>query len=111
LRIVYYDEAGDDGYPKYSTESFVLSALYMPYLAWRDNFDQLHGFRRRLVKSVGLRQFLVNKNPYRALGIPDSDRLTAVDEYCDLLASLDLRIINVCIDKTRIKRADYAVLD
>lgn len=119
MRIVYYDEAGDDGFPRYSSAAFVLSALYMPYLAWRPNFEALHAFRRRLSKTVGLpvrtefhtRQFLTNKNPYRNFGISDADRLAVMDEYCDLLASLDIRIINVCIDKTRIRKGAYPVLD
>lgn len=119
MRIVYYDESGDDGYPKYSSELFVLSAVYMPYLAWQSNFDALHSFRRRLKKKYGLpvrtefhtRQFLVNKKPYRALSIPENDRLDIIELYCRELAQLDLRVINVCINKTRITSRTYAVLD
>ena len=86
MRIVYYDESGDDGYPKYSSELFVLSAVYMPYLAWHGNFDALHSFRRRLKKKYGLpvrtefhtRQFLVNKKPYRwCIYTPTSRRVWA----------------------------------
>lgn len=119
MRIVYYDEAGDDGFPRYSSACFVLSALYMPYLAWRPNFEALQAFRRTLKRAIGLpvrtefhtRQFLTNKNPFRELGIPEADRVAAIDQYCDLLAGLDVRMINVCIDKTRIRKSTYPVLD
>jgi hypothetical protein len=119
VRLVYYDEAGDDGFPRYSSACFVLSAVYMPYLAWRTNFEALHEFRQELRKQVGLpirtefhtRQFLTNKRPYRDLGIPEADRLSVIQRYCDLLGRLDIRVINVCIDKTRIHKKTYPVLD
>jgi Protein of unknown function (DUF3800) len=78
-----------------------------------------HKLRRHFRKAYGLpvqtefhtRPFLVNKNPYRAFGISDADRLQAVDEYCELIAGIDVRILNVCVVKPRIKSATYTVLD
>lgn len=118
MRIAYYDEAGDDGYPNYFSAMFVLSALYMPYLAWKENFEALHEFRRELKRQFGLpvrtqlhsRKFVLNKNPYKSFGLSDADRLGIVDLYCERLATLELKVINVCIDKTRIRKASYPVL-
>ena len=46
MRITYYDESGDDGYPNYSSPLFALSALYMHYLSWQINFERVRDFRR-----------------------------------------------------------------
>ena len=34
--ITYFDEAGDDGYPAYSSPQFILSALYMKDENWKN---------------------------------------------------------------------------
>ncbi len=36
MYIAYYDESGDDGYPRYSSPLFVLSVTYLHYLNWKD---------------------------------------------------------------------------
>jgi len=119
MRIAYFDEAGDDGFPKYSSELFVLSAMYMPYLQWRSNFLALHELRRTFRKAYGLpvktefhtRPFLLNKSLYRDLGLSDSVRLAIVEDYCRAVSELDVRIISVCIVKPRIEKSAYEVLD
>lgn len=119
MRIVYYDEAGDDGFPRYSSPLFVLSAIYMPYLKWKDNLSRLVELRAELRRQYGLpmkfemhtRQFILNKNPYRKLGISDADRVAIIGDYCDAVATMDWRIVNVCIDKTVIKNKKYPVLE
>ncbi|MBU0511270.1 MAG: DUF3800 domain-containing protein [Chloroflexi bacterium] len=119
MQIAYYDESGDDGYPAYSSEFFVLSALYLHYLNWRPIFDTIQKFRQDLKSTFGLpirtemhtKQFLLNKKPYRTLCISDDDRVTMVGLFCDLIASLDLKIINVVIVKQRIQKPNYPVLD
>lgn len=119
MHLAYYDEAGDDGYPRYSAPLFVLSALYTGYLKWRANFDGLHAFRRDLHSRYGIpvkaefhtRPFLLNKAPYRDLSLPDSDRVAAVGLYCAAVAQLDARIVNVCIVKPRVTSPGFKVLD
>lgn len=119
MQIVYYDESGDDGYPKYSSPFFVLSALYVHYLNWQDTYQTIREFRRALKGACGLpikmemhtKQFLLNKNPYRAIGIPNTHRLLVLDLFCDLVANLDVRVINVVIVKPRIQYTGYNVLD
>jgi len=119
MRIVYFDESGDDGFPQYSSPLFVLSAIYMQYLKWKENLSHLVELRAELRRRYGLpmklemhaRQFLLNKNPYRELGIPDVDRVAIIGEFCDAFASLDWRIVNVCIDKPKINTKKYQVLE
>lgn len=119
MHIVYYDESGDDGFPKYSSQFFILTAVYSHYLNWKPEFEAIREFRRDLKATFGIpiktemhtKQFLLNKKPYRAMGLSEQQRLDIIGLYCDLIASLEVRIINVVIIKPRIKKADYKVLD
>lgn len=119
MQLAYYDESGDDGYPRYSSPFFVLSALYLSYLHWRPSHDAIVSFRRELKQNYGLpvrlelhtKHLLMNKEPYRAFCLPDDQRVNIISLYCDLIAKLDLKIINVVIVKPRIRKADYQVLD
>jgi hypothetical protein len=119
MRIAYYDESGDDGFPIYTSPLFVLSAVYLHYLNWKATFDQIHRFRRDLHNTYGLpvkmelhtREFLLNKNPYQSLGISDANRNQVISLVCDLIASLDVKIVNVAIIKPRLRSPKYNVLD
>jgi hypothetical protein len=119
MHIAYYDEAGDDGFPKRSSPLFVLTALYLHYLNWKPAFEQVHEFRRQLRAEFDLpvklemhtKYFLLGKDPYRNLQLPDADRLRIMSLFCDLIASLQVRIVNVAIVKPKIQKHDYEVLD
>lgn len=119
MHIAYYDEAGDDGFPKYSSPLFVLTVLYLHYMNWKPAFEQVQDFRRKLRSSYGLpvktemhaKYFMLNKDPYTALKLSDQTRIDIVGLFCDLIASLDVRIINIAIVKPRILKQDYEVLD
>ncbi len=119
MRIAYYDEAGDDGFPNFSSPLFVLSAVYMHYLQWRPNFERIQEFRRGLKKDFGLpiklemhtKYFVLGKNPYRPLGLPDHDRIQVMDLFADLIGSLRLRIINVAVVKPKLPKSTAGVLD
>jgi len=119
MYIAYYDESGDDGYPKYSSPLFVLSAIYLHYLNWKDIFKILSEFRRQLKKDFNLpmkmefhtKHFILNKNPYRKLQISDDDRLLIIKLFCGLISNLEISIINVVINKKNILSQDYNVLD
>lgn len=119
MQIAYYDESGDDGYPNYSSPLFALSAVYLHYLHWQETFDRLRGFRQHLRSAFGLpvqwemhtRAFVLNKKPYGVLRLSEADRQLILDDYCDLIASLDVRIVNVVIAKPRITSPNYQVLD
>lgn len=117
--IAYYDESGDDGFPKYSSPLFVLSALYVHYSDWKNIFENVRRFRVQLQKDFGLpvkwefhtRGFILNKNPYRDLSLSDEIRMLVVELFCNLLARLDLKFVNVAINKKKIQTSNYNVLD
>lgn len=119
MYIAYYDESGDDGYPKYSSPLFVLSAIYLHYLNWKDIFKNISEFRKQLKKDFNLpikmefhtKHFILNKNPYRELQINDNDRLLIIELFCELISNLEISIINVVINKKNILSQDYNVLD
>lgn len=119
MYIAYYDEAGDDGFPKYSSPLFALTTLYLHYLNWKPAFEQIQKFRRQLRATYGIpvktelhtKYFLLGKEPYRALKLSDQYRLDIIGLFCDLIAALDLQIVNVVIVKPRIMKQNYSVLD
>ena len=119
MQIAYYDESGDDGYPEYSSPFFVLTALYLSYLNWRPSLDSVVDFRRGLKTSFKLplrlelhtKHFLLNKGPYVELKLSDEDRINVIDLFCDLIASLNVKIINTVIIKPKIRSGNYNVLD
>jgi hypothetical protein len=73
MRIVYYDESGDDGFPIYSSPLFCLTATYMHYLSWKENFEAVLDIRRRLKSEFNFpvkiefhtKYFLLDKHPYK----------------------------------------------
>ncbi len=119
MQIAYYDESGDDGFPEYSSPFFVLSALYLSYLNWRPSLDAIVDFRRGLLASFKLpvrlelhtKHFLLNKGPYVELKLSDEERINVIDLFCDLIANLNVKIINTVIVKPRIRSGKYNVLD
>lgn len=119
MYLAYYDESGDDGYPNTSTNLFVLTAVYMHHQYWKDNFQRMQQFRREIAKrhrfpfdlEFHTREFLLNKQPYQALGFTNEERKEILRLFCIVTANLNCRFINVVINKTAIQRADYLVLD
>ncbi|MEA1870641.1 MAG: DUF3800 domain-containing protein [Candidatus Bipolaricaulota bacterium] len=117
--LAYYDESGDDGYPRFSSPLFTLSALYMHYTDWKANYEAIRDMRRRMKEQFGLpmkleihtKYLLLNKAPYKTLDLSDAERIAIVDACCELLASLRAQAINLCIVKPRIKSPTYKVLD
>ncbi|MEN9841180.1 MAG: hypothetical protein RL376_980 [Verrucomicrobiota bacterium] len=117
--IAYLDESGDDGYPQTSSRLFVQSAVYLHHRQWQEAFASTREFRRKLAQEskfpfdveLHTRELLLNKDPYHALGIPEAERLELLAAFCRHIATLELRIINVVIDKSAIKTPEYAVLD
>jgi len=119
MYISYYDESGDDGYPKHSSPIFVLSACYLHYLNWKETYQSLRDFRGQLKNDFGIpvklefhtKPFILNKNPYQQLGLSEDNRIKIIDHYCDLIGALKLKILNVVIVKKRIKLDTYNVMD
>lgn len=118
MHIAYYDESGDDGYPSYSSEIFVLSALYLHYLNWKDTHIHIKEFRQSLKKEYNLpiktemhcKSFLL-KWPYRDFNLSKDDRVEIIRLFCELISELNIKIINIAIVKPQIKYPNYDVLD
>lgn len=119
MRITYYDESGDDGFPLYSSPLFVLTGIYLHYMAWKGAYAAIRDFRSELRKRFGLpvkweihtSHLLLNKKPYDAMQLSVDERIRIIELCCELIASLDLKIVNVVIVKSRIQNPDYRVLD
>jgi len=117
--IAYYDESGDDGWPKTSTDAFILSVVYMPHHHWKENYQRVHQFRKELWRSHGFpfslefhtREFLLDKDPYRGLRFDGEKRHEILRLVCGIIANLNCQIISVCIDKKAIQSPSYDVLD
>ncbi len=119
MRIVYYDESGDDGFPVYSSPLFCLTATYMHYLSWKENYEAVLDFRRRLKNEFNFpvkiefhtKYFLLDKNPYKDLKISNDDKKEIISFFCQLISRLDLKIINTVIVKERLSNPKFEVLD
>ncbi len=119
MHIAYYDESGDDGYPMYSSPHFSLSTLYLHYLNWKTAFERIVDFRRKLSSEhafpvkleLHTKHFILNKNPYRALRYSDTKRVRILDDFCGLVGSLTIKIVNISICKPRITNPQYRILD
>lgn len=57
------------------------------------------------------KHFLCDKDPYRKYNWSINDKQEILKEYTLAISKLDISIINVMIDKRKIKRNDYKVLE
>jgi len=110
MYISYFDETGDEGYPKYSSNIFVLSSVYLHHQKWKKNNNKLFELRKFLKNEFTIpvklelhtKHILLNKNPYRLFKWDETKRLELLKTIASELSKLDLHIINVCINKTKI---------
>jgi len=118
LYIAYFDETGDDGYPEFSSKVFVLTSCYINHKKWQENYQKLSRLKKQLKDKYGLpikveihtKKLLLNKNPYRDLKLSNKERLQICKDIGEFINKLDIRSINVVIDKTKItkgKAKDY----
>lgn len=116
--LVYFDETGDDGITTASSDHFVLTSVYMPAESWQQNFNLMRALKKELRDKYGFhvseeihtKHLLYNKNPYRAYNWDDETRIEILKSITLTIADMDLSIINVIIDKTKIKKPDYNIL-
>lgn len=117
--IAYFDETGDDGVSTASSDHFVLTSVYMPADQWQNNYNQMRLLRKELRDRYGFhvsqemhtKCFLTDKNPYRSYGWDKEIRQEILKSFTLTIASMDLKIINVIIDKTKFKDDQYPVLE
>lgn len=118
-RIVYCDETGDDGKNTSSSDTFILTSMSMPSESWQANYDIIKNFRKELKEKYGFRindemhtkHFLTDKNPYRAYAWSKEQKIEILKAFTLMISTLDISIVNVIIDKTKIKSDDYSVLE
>ncbi len=116
--LVYFDETGDDGANTLSSKQFVLTSVYLDIKHWQDTFDTIRAFRRDLKKEYGLhikeeihtKHLVRDKGVYRTYGWSDEQRRQLLLCIAKHISCLEIKVINVIIDKENIKTPDYQVL-
>lgn len=116
--IAYFDESGDDGLQETSSETFVLSSLYMNTNDWLKNYEKLDALRRDLKEKYGLhkseefhtKHFLTDKNPYRDYRWTKEEKQQILIDIVKCISTLNAKSINVVIDKRNITSDQYDVL-
>lgn len=117
-RIVYFDETGDDGQNTLSSNAFILTSISMPTEVWQSNYDSIKTFRKGLRADYGLpsseemhtRQFLSDKDPYRTYQWSREQKIEILKKFTLAISYMDISVVNVIIDKTKIKSESYPVL-
>ena len=115
--LAYFDESGDDGYPVYSSELFVLTSLYIHHSQWKTNYVRIHQFRKFLKADFGLpvkqefhtKEFITDKDPYHGK-YTTVQRKEILFRFFQMLPALDIKVISVAIDKKKINRPQYEVM-
>ncbi len=118
-RIVYFDETGDDGITTASSDHFILTSIYMSVEDWQCNYNLMKNFRKDLRNEYGLpvsvemhtKHFLTDKNPYRQYNWTKEQKQEILKGFTKTIAAMKLNIINVVIDKKKINREGYSVLE
>lgn len=117
--IAYFDETGDDGVTTSSSDHFILTSLYMPAESWQQNFNLMRSLRKELRDKYGFhvteemhtKHFLTDKNPYRNYNWSKEEKQEIIKAFTLTIASMDLKIVNVIIDKTKFKDGNYRILE
>lgn len=116
--IVYFDESGDDGLINSSSNDFVLTSLYMNTDVWQKNFTVMQTLRSELKNKFGLhiseefhtKNFLTDKNPYRNYKWNQENKLDILETYIKYISDMEMQIVNVIIDKTKIQTEKYSII-
>lgn len=117
--IAYFDETGDDGIATTSSDHFILTSLYMPAESWQQNFNLVRSLRKELRDKYGFhvmeemhtKHFLTDKNPYRNYRWSKEIKREIIKAFTLTIAEMDLKIVNVIIDKRKFKDGNYRILE
>lgn len=117
--IAYFDETGDDGANVQSSSHFILTSFYMPTSNWQSNYDIVKDLRKTLKDRFGFhvsqemhtKDFLTDKNPFRNYGWSREQKQEILKAFTLSICDMDVSIINVIIDKTKIINPAYNVLE
>ncbi len=119
MKLCYYDESGDDGFPKYSSPIFVLTSIYLDHLDWKEVNREIYNLKKPLKEEYGFpinleihfKEFLLDKDPYRNLKLNNKDRLKITHHICTVISSLKVKIVCIMINKKAILKEDFDVLN
>ncbi len=117
--LAYFDETGDDGVTTASSDHFVLTSLYMPAESWQENFNLMRELRKELRDKYGFhiseemhtKHFLTDKNPYRKYNWTKEVKQEIIKAFTLTISTMDIKIVNVIIDKTKFKDENYQILE
>lgn len=117
--VAYFDETGDDGITTASSDHFILTSLYMPSESWQHNFNAMRNLRKNLKDAYGFhiteemhtKHFLTDKNPYRNYRWSKETKQEILKAFTITISNMDLRIVNVIIDKTKFQNNNYHILE
>ena len=118
--LVYCDETGDDGLINRSSDDFVLTSVYMNSNSWQNNYIKIKQLRQFLKTQYGFhvieemhtKNFLTDKDPYRKYCWSVEQKLQILNWFVKCIAEhLDIKIVNVIIDKTAITDNNYNILN
>lgn len=117
--LAYFDETGDDGFVNSSSEDFVLTSIYTKTSNWQNNYNLMKNCRALLKEKFGFhstvemhtKDFLTDKNPYRNYNWSKEQKQQILISFVKCIADMDLNIVNVIIDKTKIKDSSYNILE
>ncbi len=106
MYLMYVDESGDTGLNRSPTRFFILTAIVVHELRWRDTLDSLVDFRRMLRDTKGLKlreeihaNEMISK-PGDLIRIKRNDRLDILKKCIDWVNDQpDLNVFSVVIDK------------
>jgi len=116
---VYFDETGDDGLINRSSDTFILTSIYMKSEVWQENYNKIKLLKKYLKDKYGFyikeemhtKYFLTDKDPYRKYGWSKEEKIEILKLFTLGICQLDLTCINVVIDKNKIKNSEYAILE
>lgn len=117
-KIVYFDETGDDGLVKRSSDDFVLTSIYLDANVWQKNFNKMANLKKELKGKYGFyvkeemhtKFFLSDKDPYRKYNRSLNQKRDILNAYASTISELDIKSINVIIDKRKIIKQNYDIL-
>ncbi|MBQ3350803.1 MAG: DUF3800 domain-containing protein [Thermoguttaceae bacterium] len=117
-RLVYIDECGDDGNNMESSKYFILTSTYFPIEDFQILYGTIKEFRKSIKEKYGFplllemhsKAFANGKGEYGERWKLDI-RQKIFEDFINLFCKINIKLINVVIDKRVIINKDYPILE
>ncbi len=119
--LVYFDETGDDGLIKTSSETFILTSIYMKSEDWQKNYNQIKFLRKQLKDKYGLYNPIQSKYSYTFKNQPISGLIEDILEkdseesyfiqICDFISYFVHLYYKCCVKKNDLPNRVTNVID